>query len=147
MEKLSDEEIDRETDRQLEAWRAKYGNQPPNPHVERVEFDDEQRLMILNMSDGGRIVLPLEDIQGLAFASPSQLREFEVLGPGTGLDWPSLGVSFDIHELIGGSYGNRLWMQALQRKGGAARTERKQAASRANGAKGGRPRKTKPSAA
>ncbi len=98
------------------------------------------------MSNGRRIALPLEDIQGLAFASPAQLREFELLGRGWGLDWPALGVSFDIHELIGGSYGNQLWMEALRRKG-AARTERKQAASRTHGAKGGRSRKPKPSAA
>ncbi len=102
--------------------------------------------MILRMSDGRRVELPLDDIQGLAFASPTQLREFEMLGRGTGMDWPSLGVSFSVQGLLEGSYGNRLWMKALRRRGGAPLIERKQAAPRSNGAKVGRPRKAKPSA-
>ncbi len=75
------------------------------------------------MSDGRRVELPLDDIQGLAFASPTQLREFEMLGRGSGMDWPSLGVSFSVQGLLEGSYGNRLWMEALGRRGGRPRTE------------------------
>ncbi len=141
MAKLSDEEIDRETDRQLAAWREKFGSQPEPPHAEFVEIDHERRLLILNMSDSHRIVLPLEDIQGLAFASRTQLDEFELLGRGTGMDWPSLGVSFSVSGLLEDSYGNRLWMQMLRRRGGASKSEAKAAAARANGARGGRPRK------
>lgn len=147
MAKLSDKEIDSETDRQVAAWRARYGHEPEAPYAEAIEFDHQRRLLILSMSDSHRVVLPLEDIQGLATASPTQLLECELLGRGTGLDWPSLGVSFNVHELIGGSYGNWFWMQELRRKGGAARTGRKQAASRANGSKGGRPRRSKTDAA
>ncbi len=147
MAKLSDEEIDRETDRQFEAWFAKYGDAPEQPYAERVEIDDRSRLLILCMSDGRRVELPLNDIQGLAFASPMQLREFEMLGRGTGMDWPSLGVSFSVQGLLEGSYGNRLWMEALRRRGGGSPTERKPAVLRANGAKVSRPRKAKPSAA
>ncbi len=147
MAKLSDEEIDRETDRQLAAWRAEYGNEPEDSYAESVEFDHKHRVMMLNMSDGCRVELPLDDIQGLAFASPAQLHEFEMLGRGTGMDWPSLGVSFSVQGLIEGSYGNQLWMQALRRRGGPARTERKPVAVRASGVKGSKSRKVKPSAA
>ena len=143
MAKLSDEELDRETHRQLAAWQEKYGDQPTSPYAEEVEVDDEHRLLILHMSDGGRIALPLEDIQGLAFASPSQLHEFAMLGLGTGMEWPSLGVAFSVAGLLEGSYGNKLWMQMLRRRGGSAKSEAKVAAARANGAKGGRPRKQK----
>ncbi len=146
MAKLSDEEIDRETDRQLAAWRAEYGNEPEDPYAESVGFDLQARLMLLNMSDGRRVELPLDDIQGLAFASPTQLREFEMLGRGTGMDWPSLGVSFSVQGLLEGSYGNRLWMEALQRRAAPPQPARKPAVLRASGDKSTRPRK-KPSVA
>ncbi len=147
MAKLSDEEIDRETDRQLEAWFSKYGDAPEQPYAERVEINNRSRRLILCMSDGRRVELPLDDIQGLAFASPTQLREFEMLGRGTGMDWPSLGVSFSVQGLLEGSYGNRLWMEALRRRGSAAHTERKQAAPGANGVNNSKSRKHKPSVA
>ena len=146
MARLADEETDRETDRQFEAWFAKYGNAPEQPHAERVSFDLDARLLLLYMSDGHRVELPLDDIQGLAFASPTQLREFEMLGRGTGMDWPSLGVSFSVQGLLEGSYGNRLWMEALRRRGAPPQAQRKPAAPRVNGTKGTRPRK-KPSVA
>ena len=143
MVKQVDPETAARHDADIAEWFAKFGNQPEPPHAEFVEIDHERRLLILNMSDGHRVVLPLEDIQGLAFASPAQLDEFELLGRGTGMDWPSLGVSFTVSGLLEGSYGNRLWMQMLRRRGGAAKSEAKAAAARANGAKGGRPRKEK----
>ncbi len=99
------------------------------------------------MSDSCRVKLPLDDIQGLAFASLTQLREFEMLGRGTGMDWPLLGVSFSVQGLLEGSYGNRLWMEALQRRRDAQNPERKQAPSPANDTKVRRSRKTKSSAA
>jgi hypothetical protein len=46
-----------------------------------------------------------------------------------------------VPALIEGVYGNRRWMSELGKKGGSAKTEAKRAASRANGAKGGRPGK------
>ena len=64
-----------------------------------------------------------------------------MLGRGTGMEWPSLGVAFSIAGLLKGPYGNRLWMRMLQRKGGAAKSKAKAATARVNGANGGRPRK------
>ena len=134
-------------DANIEAWFVKYGNLPEPAYAKFVDFNLRRRLTLLNMSDGRLVELPLDDIQGLAFASPAQLHEFEMLGRGTGMDWPSLGVSFSVQGLLEGSYGNQLWMQALQRRGDATGPERKPSASRTNSTKVGKPRKVKPSAA
>ena len=134
-------------DADIEAWFAKYGSAPERAYAESVDFNLQRRVMILCMSDGHRVELPLDDIQGLAFASPTQLREFEMLGRGTGMDWPSLGVSFSVQGLLEGSYGNRLWMEALERRGAQPQPKRKPAAPHANGAKSARPRKAKTSTA
>jgi hypothetical protein len=136
-------QTDAELDAQIDAWYEKYGNAPEAPHAEFVDIDNAQRLMIIRMSNGRRVVIPLEDLQGLADATPEQLEQWEMLGLGSGMDWPDLNVSFSIEGLLQGSYGNQLWMQKLRQKGGAARSEVKQKASRANGTKGGRPKKVK----
>jgi hypothetical protein len=44
--------------------------------------------------------------------------------------------------LLRGVYGNKKWMAQIGRRGGSARSAAKKAAARANGAKGGRPRRT-----
>ncbi len=133
-------------DADIEAWFAKYDGLPQPPHAESVDFNLQRRVMMLCMSDGRRVELPLDDIQGLAFASPTQLREWEMLGRGTGMDWPSLGVSFSVEGLLAGEYGNRLWMESLEHRNGTVEPKRKLAASRASGTKGGKPRKQKSSA-
>ncbi len=139
MAKQSRADLDGKIDAQIEAWQAKYGDGPEEPHAEFMEFDLTQRLMILRMSNGRRVVIPLEDLQGLAEASAEQLVKWEMVGVGYGMEWPELGVSFSIGSLLRGSYGNQLWMRQLQARGGASRSEAKRQAARVNGAKGGRP--------
>jgi hypothetical protein len=74
-------------------------------------------------------------------ATAKQLQNIEILGRGTGINFPDIDAGFYVPSLIEGVYGNRRWMSELGKRGGSARTEAKQIASRANGAKGGRPRK------
>ncbi len=77
-------------DADIEAWFARYGSVPERAYAESVDFNLQRRVMILCMSNSHRVELPLDDIQGLAFASSTQLREFEMLAGArawTGLRW------------------------------------------------------------
>ncbi len=133
-------------DAQIDAWYAKYGNEPEDdnePRADFVDFDHEKRLMIIRLVNGRRVVIPVEDIQGLSHATPEQLDQWGMHGEGFGMEWPGLGVAYRIGGLLEGLYGNQLWMEELRRRGGASKSEAKQAAARVNGAKGGRPRKEK----
>ncbi|MGA2169635.1 MAG: hypothetical protein ABSG62_15610 [Terracidiphilus sp.] len=56
--------------------------------------------------------------------------------------FPDLDVDLYVPALIEGVYGSRRWMAQLGKKGGSARTEAKRKAAKANGAKGGRPKRT-----
>jgi hypothetical protein len=67
------------------------------------------------------------------------MRNYKLIGSGTGICFPELDVDLYVPALIEGVYGNRRWMAQLGKKGGSAKTEAKQVAARANGAKGGRP--------
>jgi hypothetical protein len=51
------------------------------------------------------------------------------------------GRNIYVPALIESVYGSRRWMAMLGKKGGRAKTAAKRKASRANGAKGGRPKR------
>lgn len=104
-----------------------------------VRFDEASGRIIVEFTNGAAFMLPARSIQGLENASVQQLHEVELLGE-TGLHWESLDVDFTIIGLMNGIFGNAKFMDA-QRRGGQSRSDAKIAASRSNGAKGGRPRK------
>jgi hypothetical protein len=98
-------------------------------------------LLILKLSDGHRHVIPREELQGLQSATKEQLGRVEILGGGTGLHWPDLDADFYVPGLLRGVYGNKKWMAEIGRSGGSVRSAAKKRAARANGVKGGRPRR------
>ena len=111
------------------------------PLAKTAQYVPRFKLLIVELTNGRRLALPIEDLQGLENATAKQLQNIEILGLGTGINFPDIDVGFYVPALIEGVYGNRRWMSELGKRGGSAKTEAKQIASRANGAKGGRPRK------
>jgi hypothetical protein len=70
------------------------------------------------------------------------LANIEVDGCGFNLHWPALDVDLHVLALVPGIFGIQAWMtRALARAAGQATSPAKAAAARANGAKGGHPRK------
>ncbi|MFO1208057.1 MAG: DUF2442 domain-containing protein [Amaricoccus sp.] len=81
---------------------------------------------------------PARLVQGLEDATDSDLAEVEILPQGRGLHWEGRDVDISVPGLVNGIFGTRAHMARIA---GSARSPAKAAASRANGAKGGRPRK------
>jgi hypothetical protein len=129
------EPTDAEIDVALERAKARDGE----PLARRVEHIPALNLLIVELSNRRRLVLPTEDLQGLDKATHEQIKNYELLGRGTGISFPELDVDLYVPALIEGVYGNRRWMAQLGKKGGSAKTEAKRKAARANGVKGGRP--------
>jgi hypothetical protein len=129
------------TDAEIESalQRAKFLD--CEPLALSVEHIPDLNLLIVALSNQRRLVLPVEDLQGLGSATHEQLRNYELLGRGTGISFPELDVDLYVPALIEGVYGNRRWMAQLGKKGGTAKTEAKRKAARLNGSKGGRPRR------
>ncbi|MGC2245358.1 MAG: DUF2442 domain-containing protein [Terriglobales bacterium] len=98
-------------------------------------------LVILKLNDGSRRAIPREDLQGLQSATKDQLAQVEILGGGTGLHWPEIDADLYVPGLLRGIYGSKKWMAEIGSRGGAARSTAKKRAARANGLKGGRPRR------
>ena len=136
-------QTDAEFDAQIDAWREKYKDQGDDnePLAKSAQYVPRFKLLIVELTNGRRLVLPIEDLQGVENATAKQLQNIEIFGLGTGIIFSDIDMGFYVPALIEGVYGNKRWMAEMGKRGGSAKTEAKQMASRANGAKGGRPRK------
>jgi hypothetical protein len=85
--------------------------------------------------------LPLEDLPELGKLTKKGFENWELLGRGDAINFPDIDVALPIDGIIEGVYGRRRWMAEVGSKGGSAKSAAKRRASRANGKKGGRPRK------
>lgn len=97
--------------------------------------------IVVELDNGCAFAFPVELAEGLAGAPVQALSVIEVTPAGLGLHWPQIDVDLFVPALLGGVLGSRHWMAELGRAGGQRRSERKAAAARANGKRGGRPRK------
>ena len=87
-----------------------------------------------------RVIVRLHS--GLELAIPPALVEIEISPSGLGLHWPQLDADVYVPALLAGQFGSRQWMaRQIGAVGGRSRSDAKRLAARANGAKGGRPRK------
>lgn len=134
-----------EFDRELEAATKKGQDRMKNqPLAVAVRWSKTQGL-ILDLNNGVRLILPLSYLlhPQLHSARPAQLAAVEVVSPGTAIQWPALDEQIGVLELLKDLLGEDLSPLARQlaRKGGQSTSDKKKSAARANGTKGGRPRK------
>lgn len=134
---------DAEIDAAIERRRLYEAEHGPSPWVTSIDYLDASNILVFHINNGLRLAIPVENLQGLENATPAQLRNYQLLGPGSGIDFPDVDAAFHVDSLIEGIYGSKKWMAQLGAQGGSSRSERKQAAARINGTKGGRPRKQK----
>lgn len=112
------------------------------PRAVSAGYDSKTGRVTVDLVNGCTYMFPAHLVQDLAEASPADLATIEVDGVGFNLHWPKLDADLYVPALIAGVFGTRNWMtKALARQAGRATSAAKAAASRANGAKGGRPRK------
>lgn len=96
---------------------------------------------MLTLTNGVLFGIPLERLVEIAGAPDAMLREVELLGAGNVLHWERLDADYSVPALLVDAIGREHAAREFARKGGRSTTEAKAAAARANGAKGGRPRK------
>lgn len=114
--------------------------QDPSAVVD-ARYDPDEDLINLKFGGGGSMAIPRRIIPGLERASASKMESIVVSPAGDALSWPSLDVDVYIPGLVERAFGTRLFAAATGRRGGRRRSKAKAAAAKANGAKGGRPRK------
>jgi hypothetical protein len=112
------------------------------PHAVSAKYDRASGKVMIELSSKLTLSFAPQDAQGLEDAKPSQLAEIELSPSGFGVHFPKLDADLYIPGLLEGLLGSKKWMAArLGQLGGQSRSRAKKAASRANGMKGGRPRR------
>ena len=111
-----------------------------NGYAVSAEYDARQNRLVVGLSNGVIIMVPVHLLEELAEAGAGDLTEIEISPAGLGLHWPRLDADVYVPALMQGVFGTRRWMAAqLGASGGRATSKAKADAARANGRKGGRP--------
>lgn len=132
MAELSDTAIDAA----LERGRVAHAGEP---RATAARYDRASGRVIVDLENGCTFAFPPVLAQGLERASENQLSAVEILGQGYGLHWEELDVDLSLPGLMAGIFGTKA---SMARRAGQVSSAAKSAAARANGAKGGRPRKS-----
>lgn len=110
--------------------------------VVAARYNRRTARIVLDFDNGVQLAIPSALVEGLAGEAAADLSEIEISPAGLGLHWPRLDADMYVPALLQGQFGSKSWMAAqLGAAGGQARSQAKVAAARANGRKGGRPRK------
>lgn len=108
------------------------------PRAAAAHYDDQLGQVVVELTNGCTFSFPPRLAQGLEDATGDQLAQVEILGLGYGLHWEELDADLSIPGLLAGLFGTKAYMA---KHAGQTKSPAKAAAARANGAKGGRPRK------
>ena len=112
------------------------------PRALSAHYDRKSGHIVIHLSSKLIVSFSPRDAQGLENAKPSQLGEIEISPSGFGIHFPKLDADLYLPGLLEGLLGSTKWMASrLGQIGGRSRSRAKQAASKANGRLGGRPKK------
>lgn len=108
------------------------------PRAVSARYDAKSQRIVVELTSGATFAFPPALAEGLCNATSEQLADIEVSPIGFGLHWPQIDEDYTVKGLMNGVFGTAKWMAA---QAGRTTSPAKAAAARANGAKGGRPRK------
>ncbi len=89
-------------DAEIEAVLAKAKAHDSDLVALAVEHIPSLNLLIVTLSNQRRLVLPIEDVQGLGSSTHEQMQNYELLGRGTGISFPDLDVDLYVPALMEG---------------------------------------------
>ena len=135
MDDPSDAEFRAATDRGREMMERE-------PRAVSASYDRETGRITVELANDCTFIFPAHLAEELHDADDEVLSSVKVDGAGFNLHWPMIDADLDVPALVAGVFGTRAWMaKEWARMAGRSTTPVKAAASRVNGAEGGRPRK------
>ena len=112
------------------------------PIAVAARYDRRRDRVVVSLNTGLELAFSPHIAQGLQHAGPAELTDIELSPSGFGIHFPKLDAHLYLPALLKGVFGSKAWMAAqLGAAGGRVRSAAKSAAARANGNRGGRPRK------
>ena len=109
------------------------------PRAHAARYEPESALVLVRLRGGYAFGFPPERVPGLENASAEQLSKIRISPSGDGLHWGDLDAHASLTGLMADALNLREWAPRIM---GQIRSEAKARAARANGLKGGRPRKS-----
>lgn len=106
-----------------------------------AHYDSKADRVMMQLSNGFVFGFPPRAIPALAEASSAELAAVRLSPGGGALHWEDLDVDLSVPGLLLASVDRPTRLRELARLAGGTRSTAKAAAARANGTKGGRPRK------
>jgi hypothetical protein len=138
--RLTDEEILAQYDAACEAERIA---DLTEPRAKSVVYDAASGRIVVELKLGSAFAFPPDLFPELAGESPEELAKVYTTVSGDGIYWDDLDVGIEVSGILARILGDAL-LKSFASRGGSSTSERKAAAARANGRKGGRPRKKRP---
>jgi hypothetical protein len=86
------------------------------PRAKKAYYEPQSRQVIVELKSGATFGFPCGLAQGLSKAADEDLATIEISPSAAGLHWPKLDADFNLQALIQGVFGDRAWMQKLQRR-------------------------------
>jgi len=113
------------------------------PRVQQVHYNAVGGTLELQLRDGTMIRTEARSLSALAHATDGELADVKIVSNGAALHWNELDVQMTTPAFLSRVLGMRT-IGEVARLAGSRSTPAKSAASRLNGARGGRPRKKAP---
>ena len=124
------------------ATRRAAARRAAGPIAVAARYDRRRDRVVVSLDNGLELAFPPRIAQGLEHAAPTDLSVIELSPSGFGIHFPKLDAQLYLPALLQGVFGSKAWMAAqLGAAGGRTRSTAKAVAARANGRRGGRPRK------
>ncbi len=130
------------TQRDYDAALAKGRAELAEPHAIEVRFVGRTTTMQMTFSNGLCLIVDARALPGLQGHTAASLGRPYVTSGGDGLVFDKADLAFNLPNLIAPVLPIELARSRVAAEAGKVSTPRKARAARANGAKGGRPRKT-----
>ena len=132
------------TEAEIDAANRRGAKARSGPIVTAARYDAQSGRIVLSLSTGFEITFLPAYAEGTDKATAEQLENIEISPSGLGIYFPDVDADLSVPGILAGVMGTRNWMAArIGGIGGAATTDAKKAAARANGTRGGRPPKEK----
>lgn len=113
------------------------------PRAKWAAYDPTSGRIVVELKLGSAFAFPPALFAELAEFTPEELASVEPDPSGEALLWEELDVGITVAGILVEILGDGM-LRAFASRGGSSRSQRKAAAARANGRKGGRPRKKRP---
>jgi hypothetical protein len=112
------------------------------PHAASVRYDARQRRLLVELTNGALVAVPVSLLERLRDAPDAALARVSVGPAGLGLQWDALNEDVSVAGLLQAAFGTRRLLGIAGAAGGSVRSAAKTRAARMNGRKGGRPRES-----